>query len=359
MTGQDKGDREIEKAESSKWLPASIDMDKLSLSEAFNSMLRTLHSSAAIPERLRSMSAYAGEIVRESANWFVPASFRNSRSYSIFTQQVLDFVLRENDEERGNESHEKNPLGSASEPSEQEVFLARKTVSGLLDMTALGTFHISPLTVFAIYSDLAYDSKVFLSHLVARLKEQHIIARDTQVDDSFQLVSALEKALGGTLGLFEQPLISIDGLRKTIRETQVTIGQVNPHQLLPVSEIDQMLRQMELAARVQGASIWDVSATISIVALNQIQCASQSGLASLEMVDQMFQRHIIDHYWEGLRAIERQGLLPALSQASQPFLETFWTIYTIDQKTWTESLFSGDLIKWGWSRLTWGNLSSG
>jgi hypothetical protein len=354
MTGEDR-----ERNEPSKWLPAAIDMDKLSLSEAFSSLLRTFHYSTVLPERLKNVGAYASELVRESANWFVPASFRNSRSYSIFTQQMLDYVLREGDEANRREFNDNHLSGDASEPNEQVVFLARKTVSGLLDMTALGTFHISPLTVLAIYSDIAYESKIYLSHLAARLKEQRIIPHDSQITNSDQLVSALEKALGGTAGMFDQPLISINGIRKTIRETRATIKQVDPHQLLPLSEIDQMLRQMELAARMQGASIWDVSATISIVALNQIQCAGQSGLASLEMVDQMFQRHIIDHYWEGLRAIERQGLLPALSHASQPFLETFWNIYTIDQKTWTESIFNVDLIKWGWSRLSWSHLMRG
>jgi hypothetical protein len=349
---------EKERSESYRWLPAAIDMDKLSLSEAFSALLKTFQQSAVLPERLKNVGAYATELVKESANWFVPASFRNSRSYSIFAQQMLDFVVRDSQSVPVLESNE-NPSLRSTMGTTQEVFLARKTVSGLLDMTALGTFHISPLTVLAIYSDLAYGSKVYLSHLTNRLKQQQIIPQQAQVDDSQELVTAIEKALGGTVGMFEQPLISISGLRKTIRETQTTINQIDPRQLLTLSEIDQMLRQMELAARAQGASIWDVSATMSIVTLNKIQCAAQSGLASLEMVDHMFQRHIIDHYWEGLRAIERQGLLPALSQSSQPFLEIFWTIYTIDRKTWTESLLRGDLIKWGWSRLSWSHLISG
>jgi hypothetical protein len=340
-------------SDSSKWRPAAIDMDHWTVGEAFGSLLRALNYSKALPERIKSVRAYASELVRESANWFVAASFRNSRSYSIFVQQMLDLVVREGSDGNSSASlpNESNEL--ANEPHEERSFLARKTVSGLLDMTALGTFHISPLTVMAIFSEIAYGSKVYLHHLVIRLKEQRIISDDTVVQDSHQLVKAIEQALGGTSEVFDQPLISIQGLRKTILETQATIDQVDPSQLLPCSEIDQLLRQMELAARLQGASIWDVSAVISIVALNQILCAGQGGIASLEISDNMFQRHIIDHYWEGLRAIERQGLLSALSQASQPFLEIFWTNYTIDPQNRAESLFSVDLLKWGWSRLTW------
>ncbi len=73
----------------------------------------------------------------------------------------------------------------------------------------------------------------------------------------------------------------------------------------------------------------------------------------------MYQEQIIDHYWEGLRAIERQGLLPTLSLACQPYVETVWTNYSVDQKTWREQLLSGELIKWGWSQLSWPKLVRG
>ena len=73
----------------------------------------------------------------------------------------------------------------------------------------------------------------------------------------------------------------------------------------------------------------------------------------------MYQEQIIDHYWEGLRAIERQGLLPTLSRACQPYVETVWTNYSVDQKTWREQLLGGELIKWGWSQLSWPKLVRG
>jgi hypothetical protein len=70
----------------------------------------------------------------------------------------------------------------------------------------------------------------------------------------------------------------------------------------------------------------------------------------------MYQQKIIDYYWEGLRAVERQGLITALSRASEPYLETVWNNYSMDQKTWKEQLLSGELFKWGWSRFNWPKL---
>ena len=322
----------------------AIDMEKSTVGEATSTLLRLFNYSASLPERtLRSASALAGGIVRESANWLVPSAFRNSKSYSIFVQQMLTFAI--------------NDIGGVrkanSERHQQEVVLARKTVGNLLDMTALATFHLSPLTVLAIFSDAAYGSKVYLEQLSNRLKEQGIIGQQTTIDGAADLINALEAASGKAVGMFDQPPISLQGLRKTIEDIQTSVNCIDPTQLLPHAEIDQLWRQIELAAKEQNASLWDVSATISVVALNQLQAVGQGSIVGLEIAGDLFQQHIIQHYWDGLRAIERNGLLPTLSNASKPYLDAVWTNFTIDRKTWTEQLLSGELLKWGWSRVSW------
>ncbi len=331
-------------------LSESIDMEKSTVGEAMIVLLRMFNYSASIPERtLRSASALAGGLVRESANWLVPAAFRNSKSYSIFVQQMMDVVVNDLGGVR-------RSLTANSDRHQQEVVLARKTVGNLLDMTALATFHLSPLTVLAIFCDLAYGSKVYLEQLSRRLKEQGIIDQQTTIDSAADLITALETASGQAVGMFDQPPISIVGLRKTIEDAQNAVLKIDPTKLLPRVEIDQLWRQMELAAKEQNASLWDVSATISMVALHNMQAVGQGTMVGLEIAGDMFNQHITQHYWQGLRAIERNGLIPTLSSASQPYLEAVWSNFTIDRKTWTEQLLSGELLKWGWSQLSWPKL---
>lgn len=341
-------------------LPESIDMEKSTVGEASSSLLRQFSYYASLPERtLRSAGALAGGLVRESANWSLPSAFRNSRSYSIFVRQMLDFVCND----LGGVRRSRSTAQSAAEQSEvqahDQTFLARKTVGNLLDMSALATFHLSPLAVLAIFSDVAYGSQIYLRRLSERLKEQGIIDSETTIDSASDLISALEKASGKAAGVFDRPPISIDGLRKTIEETQQAVANIDPMKLLPRAEIDQLWRQMELAAAQQNASIWDVSATISWVALNQIHSLAQGTMVGLELANNLFQDEIVKHYWSGLRSIERDGLLPTLSQASQPYLEAVWTNFKMDHKSWTEQLLGGELIKWGWSHLSWPKLARG
>ncbi|MFO1064260.1 MAG: hypothetical protein U0892_10385 [Pirellulales bacterium] len=217
-------------------------------------------------------------------------------------------------------------------------------------------FHVSPLTVLAIFSDVAYGSHHYLRQLSERLKEQKIVDENTTIDNAGDLLAALEQASAGAAGLFDKPPISIDGLRKTITETQAAIAEIDPAQLLPAAEIDQLWRQINIAAREQNASIWDVSATISLVALGNIQSIGKGSVIGLELAGDLFKEHVVQHYWEGLRAIERKGLIPTLSTASAPYLEAVWTNFAVGRRTWTEQLLSGELIKWGWSQISWPKL---
>lgn len=339
----------------------SIDMDKSTIGEAATHLMHLFQYSASLPERtLRSAGALAGGFMRESANWLLPSAFRNSRSYSIFIQQMLDFVCNDIGGVRklwaASPADPDSDLTPEEQAAQNQAFLARKTVGNLLDMSALATFHVSPLTVLAIFSDVAYGSKHYLQELSQRLKSQHIIDENTTIDSASDLLGALEKASSSAVGVFDKPPISITGLRQTILETQSAVREIDPTKLLPAAEIDQLWRQIDMAAKEQNASIWDVSATISLVALNNIQAVGQGALVGLEVAGSLFNQHIIQHYWDGLRAIERQGLIPTLSKASTPYLEAVWSNFTVDRKTWTEQLLSGELIKWGWSRLSWPKL---
>ncbi|QDV27517.1 hypothetical protein Q31a_59060 [Aureliella helgolandensis] len=344
---------DLEKTSTPSRLPDAIDMEKSTVVEATHALLGVLGYSASLPERtLRSASALAGGFVRESANWLVPSAFRNSKSYTIFVKQMLDFVVNDVGGVR-------RALASGKEaPKQEQVDLARKTVGNLLDMTALATFHLSPLTVLAIFSDVAYGSKVYMRELSERLKEQGIISEQTTIDSASDLIEALEEVSGGAVGMFDQPPISITALKNTIEQTQKSVAKVDPTQILPFAEIEQLWRQMELAAKDQNASIWAVSATISVVALNKIQAVGHGTAVGLEIAGNMFQQHIIEHYWDGLRTIEREGLIASLSKSTEPYLDAIWTNFAIDRKTWTEQLLSGELLKWGWSQLSWPKLST-
>ena len=77
---------------------------------------------------------------------------------------------------------------------EVENYVAKKTVSNFVELAGLATLHVSPLTVLAIMSDVAYGSNTFLKELSTELKKQGVIDGDSTIDNTADLLSALSEA---------------------------------------------------------------------------------------------------------------------------------------------------------------------
>ena len=62
----------------------------------FSRVLSFVVYGLSLPERaVRSTSAVVGGAVRESAALMVPEAFRSSKTYSMFVEQMLDFVIED------------------------------------------------------------------------------------------------------------------------------------------------------------------------------------------------------------------------------------------------------------------------
>ena len=149
-------------------------------------LMETLTYGLSLPERTaRSASAIVGGLVNESACRLIPAAFRSSRSYTVFVQQALDMMIHD----VGGVANE-NAEPDSTEEENQESQLARKAVGGLLDVAGTATLHLSPMTVLAVFSDLAYGSGHYLTKLSEELKREGIISEDSSIDHVNDLVDA-------------------------------------------------------------------------------------------------------------------------------------------------------------------------
>ncbi len=330
-------------------LPAAIDMESSTVGEAATTLESFLTYASNLRDRtVKSASALAGGI-RESPSWLVPSAFRNARSYRIFLAQMLESVTVDLEGVR-------RAFTAPRVINAQHQALARRTVANLFDMTALATFHLSPIVVLAIFGDIAYSNKKYLRQLSDRLKKMGITTADATLDNSEQLLQAIERAAVDATAVFKSPPLVAEDLRRTIASIERAVASQSAEAILPLRDVDQLWRQMELAAEQQNASLWDISATIAVVVLNQIALAKPASSTELEIPADLFSHKIMDFYWLGLRHIERQGLIPTISTASEPYLDSIWKNFSMDRKTWAEQLIGGELLKWGWSQLSWPKL---
>ena len=152
------------------------------------SVVEFLLYGLSIPERaIRSTSAAVSGAVKESANYLVPSAFRDSKSYQVFVQQMLDFMAHDvGGVEKSGENGDGDP-----EEAQVENFVARKAVGGFIELSTFPLLHVSPLTILAIVSDVAYGSQTFLKELSGELKEQGVIPEDSTIDQASDLLEVI------------------------------------------------------------------------------------------------------------------------------------------------------------------------
>jgi hypothetical protein len=116
------------------------------------SIYRQLLFGLSLPERaVRSTSAMVGGVLRESTSILVPQAFKSSKTYSIFVTQMIDILAHQ----IGGVKADENAPPSVSD---EEGYVARKAVGNFVELAGVATVHLSPLTLLAIISDVAYGS---------------------------------------------------------------------------------------------------------------------------------------------------------------------------------------------------------
>ena len=306
--------------------------------ERGDSLVSMLTYGLSLPERTaRSAAAVVGGLIHESAAHIIPAAFRSSRSYSVFIQQALDMV-------RHDIGGVENATPVSNVNPEQETQLAQKAVSGLLDVAGAATMHLSPMTVLAIFNDIAYGSGHFLGKLGEELRREGIIDAESSIDNVSDLLRSLEDTASTAVDALEKPPINVDGIRTVIAQITEQVGKIDPTQILPQNEVARMWQDMENEAAVAGTSVWDVSAAMTMFAMNRITLSSRGALSTVVVAGNLFDQHILQHYQSSLTAIHEDGLYTTLATVSQPYLEAVWLNFDHDRETWTEDFLSGKLF---------------
>lgn len=311
----------------------------------YTAVRRFLIYGLSLPERtLRSGVGLVGGAMRESAALLVPQAFQNSKTYSVMVRQMLDYLVED--------------VGGVARPATAEVetrtenFVARKAVGNFVEMAGLATFHISPLTVLAIVSDVAYGSQTYLRELSEELKRQHVIDENSTIDHVDDLLAAVSKASSVTANAFDVPPLSVEGLRDTIRETREAVAKIDATKIIPQAEIGRMWSEMSQLAQRDGVGIFDVSSAVTLHALNQMTTVGRGALSGVRVAGNLLNRHVFGHYQQALGDIQKAGYYATLKKTSEPYIESVWRNFSQQKSSVTEDVLTGKLPRriWNWLR---------
>jgi hypothetical protein len=314
---------------------------------SLESVSKYLNYTLSLPERtIRSTAAIVGGFAQESAGLLIPSAFQDSKTYKTFVKQMLDMVAHDIG------GAQKKVLGNADVSigdTQVEGYVARKTVGSFVDLAGMATLHVSPLTILAIVSDVAYGSNVYLKQLAEELKREGVIDADSTIDHAADLLQAVGNASGKTADQFDQPPLSLEGLKATINETRTSVAEIDATKIIPQAEIQRMWSQMQEMADEQDVDIFDVSSAMTMYALNQVGTVTKGALTTIRVTGDVLDQHLFDHYWQGLQRINDEGIYQIFATCSQPYIEAVWMNFSSGKQTITEDVVSGRLIGRTWN----------
>jgi DNA/RNA-binding domain of Phe-tRNA-synthetase-like protein len=298
----------------------------------------------SVPERLlRSTSAMIGGVLKESSELLVPQAFRTSKSYSIFVQQMLDFMTHD-------VGGVDRPEGEVS-ATDVENYVARKAVGNFIELAGLATLHLSPLTLLAVVSDIAYGSQTYLAELAVELKREGVIPEDSTIDHASDLLDAVRAASGVTAQAFDLPPTSIDGLRETIRQTQEAVGRLDPTVIFPQAEMDRIWLELQEISRKEGVSLLGVGGAVTLLAADRVAGLGAGALSAVRVAGNLVDAKVLQHYSDSLSQIHDKGFYQSLADVSGPYLEAVWDNFSMEKTTITQEVLSGRLTGRLWQNV--------
>ena len=312
----------------------------------YASVRKYLLYTLSLPERtLRSGAGLVGGALRESSCLLVPRAFQNSTTYSIMVRQMLDFLVEDVAGVEGPASPQNG------EAPKVENYVARKAVGNFLEMAGWATFHVSPLTLLAVVSDVAYGSQAYLKELGDELKRQGVIDEKSTIHHVDDLLAAVAGASQTTATLLDTPPLSTEGLQKTIADTRQSLAGIDPAKLIPQAEVERLWSEIHELATREGVGILEISSTVTLHSLGKVGTLGSGALSGVRVAGNLFDRHILSHYSTALGDIRQRGLYATLAESSGPYIEAVWRNFSTEKATITEDLLSGKTMGQAWSAM--------
>jgi len=298
---------------------------------------RFLMYTLSLPERVvRSTVGVTAGAAREAAHALVPQAFQSSKVYELVIASSLNFLT----EDIGGVEQQTRP----GQAPNVDQFLARKAVGNFVDLAGVATLHLSPIWVFAVVSDVAYGSKVYLNELASELRRRGLVREDSSIDRVEDLLDALQSASGETASLIATPPLSIAELKASVEKIRLS----DPTAILPQQELAAQWNEMRQIATRENVSLLGVSGALTMHMLKTVGAVAESTLTGVEVAGGLFNRKVLGHYTAGLRAVREQGFYPLVRETSAPYRKAVWNNFAAARPTWTSQLVTGRLFRNLW-----------
>ena len=317
-------------------LPVPPDASETSSRKYLKRLNHYLALSFSVPERVaRALASIVGGGTLLLTKTLFPRAIKNSSSYRFTFGMFQSFLIRN----VAQIDH------LAMETKLPQHFLNRKLLGTSLEAAGLLTMHLSPVWVFAIASDAAKGGQVFLNRLVHHLKENEVIAQESNPESLEQvLLSIHEVGRHGATAIDTPPLSmpEVEELAAQLRESTASLRQ-NSASLMP--NFESIWNQICLVARKENLSTAQVMGMLSLRAA----AITQTGVGTADAIGRtgyyFLDEVILNDYRDTLNGISETGSLQYMEQSMRPFIQNAQSHFDFKKETRSQLWFRDGLEK--------------
>lgn len=292
--------------------------------------------SLSLPERVaRALGSLIGGSTLLLTKTLLPKAIKNSNSYRFTLGMFQTFLIK--NVAQIDTFHTDTEL--------QEHFLNRKLLGTSLEAAGLLTMHLSPVWVFAIASDAAKGGQIFLTRLTQHLKENEVIAADSNPESLEQiLLSIHDMGRQGATAIDTPPLsmAEVEELAAQLRESTASLRQ-NSANLLP--RFEAIWSQISQVAKKENLSTEQVLGMLSLSAASITQTSVGAAGAMSKTGFYFLDEIILNDYKETLVGISETGSLHYMQQNMQPFVENAQSHFNFKTETRSQTWLKTKLAR--------------
>jgi len=290
----------------------------------------------SLPERtVRSVSALAGGLVRETTAVALPIGVRRSRLYRNLVDVTLQFLI----EKVG----QVDPIEGADQRELAENFLARRAAGNGIELMGLLAFRASPVWVLAALADVCGFGKQLIPEIAEELKKAGLLEASQSFATMEQLLGGLEGSAAQLAETVNVPPLDVAGLRSEWAKLVTEVKRLPAPQLPTTASVRRVWNELRDEAAAQNRTVFVLSSLLAIDAVGalpqRVLILSKSAAIALSHGGTVVADALLDHYRGALQEIRATGVVTYAVRQLAPYGRAALAAFRPSRATLTAKLF--------------------
>jgi len=288
----------------------------------------------SLPERtVRSVSALAGGLVRETAAVALPLGIRRGRLYQNLVDVTLQFLI---------EKVGQVDVARADQRALAENFLARRAAGNGIELMGLLTFRASPVWVLAALADVCGFGRQLIPEIAEELKKAGLLDTGASFATMEQLLAGLEGSAAQLADTVNVPPLDVAGLRAEWAKLVGEVKRLPAPQLPTRASVRRVWNELRAEAAAQDRSVFVLSSLLAVDALGALPqralILSRSAAIALGASGTVVADALLAHYRDALAEIRDTGVVTYTLRQLTPYGRAALAAFRPSRETLTDKL---------------------